>query len=50
MTFDRSAFVTYTEQQTDRTITVGTKAETHVAGTGDIDMKASVDGNPFTSD
>ncbi len=47
MTFDRSAFVTYTKQQTDRTITVGTKAETKVAGTGDIDIKVSVDGKPF---
>ncbi len=47
MTFDRSAFVTYTEQQTDRTITVGTKAETKVAGTGDIDIKVSVDGKLF---
>ncbi len=47
MTFDRSAFVTYTEQQTDRTITVGTKAESKVAGTGDIDIKVSVDGKPF---
>ncbi len=26
---------------TDRTITVGTKAETEVAGTGDIDIKVS---------
>ncbi len=39
--------MTYTEQQTDSTITVGTKAESKVAGTGDIDIKVSVDGKPF---
>ncbi len=47
MTFDRSAFVAYTEKQTDRTIKVGTKAETKVAGTGDINIKVSVDSKPF---
>ncbi len=47
MTSIRSALLTYTEQQTDRTITEGTKAEREVAGTGDIDIKVSVDGKPF---
>ncbi len=47
MTFDRSAFVTYIEQQTDRAITVGTKAEAEGAGTGDIDVEIRVV-NQFT--
>ncbi len=46
MTFDRSAFVTYTEL-IDKTIVFGTKQETKVAGRGHIDIKVSVDGKPF---
>ncbi len=47
MMFDCSAFAAYTEKQTYRKITVGTKAETKVVGTGDVDIKVSVDGKPF---
>ncbi len=46
MTFDRSAFASYTEL-TDKTVVVGTKQETKVAGRGYIDIKVSVDGKPF---